>query len=184
MSKLETIKKAYQEMEQARTSAVEDAEKALETAKKEMDSANQETEEALKVNDIKRYLKAKAHLQELTGTVDYYTAQLVRLDDQHKENIQSLAPMLKDIYQDAVTEYKKACENCLKKIEELRAASGAAEDIVKDYESAIGYFAAYIEHDNLVLDGVVPRWFPNKSAFGLDRHIQFQKNQMEEYIKT
>lgn len=184
MTNLDIIKQTYgaktREWQAAIATAEAEKKKALGLAK----DCDIELYSALAHNDQARYLEVKAKKQHALDIVEYYDAQIAQVKKDEAAIVESFKPLMIELYDKAMQEYKEACKECIATIKSLEAASDKAASIAASYDEATAFFRNYIEHSQTVLGGAVPSDFPNRGAVALTRNLRFQMDTLEQFINA
>lgn len=184
MTRLEMIKAKYQKAEVERIQELQKAELERKEAQEKYKSFDLVMADALKSNDVERYVKAKGDQRSIGARIEYFDDQIARLNQQKVENIQELVPTLRQIYDESLTEYKKACEECVRRIDDLDQASKKAKAIVEDYTGVTAYFSSQIASKHISEIGIIPAEFPNTAAVNLTKNLLFVRDELEKFTKA
>lgn len=175
MKSVDELKRVINEVENERQATEKTLADDLARLQVEKTNCEAEIANALKTKDMPTFLKCKSQLADIDGRMAYYNGVKsipVKADDYEK--------LLTDVYKEVDQEYRAACRECIKKIDELDAASKQAESILREYADAMAYYRSRTRTVT-ILDGRLPDVYPNMVATRLAEKLQFQKSELKKY---
>lgn len=170
--KLMEMAKAY---EQERSNKEAEIKQAIANANRNIIQCQKEMNAAIKSDNEEAFIASKAKEAEYNNRLEYYAQVLSNLKNQ---DLEKYTDILKEIYREAIAQYKEACGDCFTAIENLTKESEKAEEIVKEYNKAISYFREYIAFGKET-NVNIPNYFPNTIAVGITQRMQHQKGELK-----
>lgn len=164
---------AVESENQASEKKLSDALARLETEKANCESA---IENALRAKDMTAFLKFKSQLADINGRLDYYNG----LKSLPAKSVDNYEKLLLDVYNETDQEYRAACRECIKKIDDLTVASDHAAAILREYADAMAFYKANVKTLS-IMDGRIPDVYPNYIATRLTEKLQYQRSELEKY---
>lgn len=175
MKSVEKLKKALIDEQNRNAETAKAIDDGLAAALKAKEDCEKAISKALQDENMQGFLSLRTKLMKIEGEIEYYTRK-----QRQPAAVENHEDLLREVYGETSVEYRKACLECIEKIEALEEASKKAGTILSEYAGAMAFYKATVKKLS-ILDGSLPDVYPNALAVRLADKLQYQKNGMKEF---